>query len=189
MPRTLPLLKIPSEPCRSQKWKHDSFVAGSPSGLKGTTFLSSKRNSWCLRGKGVELKGHPPSPHTELCSSVRRGVSGLCPGRLAHAPLPGDKPAGPRHWGSGDQQWGPVYLSDKFRASFLTRIPRIGTFLNYFPTGISMEINALSAVMLSALIWRQVAISLYLFWELNLDPMLFLQNLYPRRRHSTSMRR
>lgn len=42
-----------------------------------------------------------------------------------------------------------------------------------------MEIDALSAGMLSTLIWKQVAISLYLFWELSLDPMLFLRNSIP----------
>lgn len=51
-----------------------------------------------------------------------------------------------------------------------------------------MEINALSAVMLSTLILKQVAISLYLFWENSLDLMLFPRYRVPSEEtHSTSM--
>lgn len=68
----------------------------------------------------------------------------------------------------------------KFRASFFfIKIYSITIVPNYFPKEISMEINALPAVTLSALIWKQVAISLYLFWEKSLDLMLFPKYLVP----------
>lgn len=42
-----------------------------------------------------------------------------------------------------------------------------------------MEINALSDVTLSTLIVKQVAISLYLFWESTLGLVLFPKRLAP----------
>lgn len=133
-------------------------------------------------GERCGTQGPPTlSSHKALLLHQARGERSLPQGGPPLMfPSRGHKPPGPRHQGSGDQQGSPVYLpADKFRASCLIRIRRFRTFLSCFLTGISMEINALSAVMLSALIWRQVAISLYLFWELSLDPMLFLRNSVP----------